>query len=168
MSAMDLLVDHRGFAVWGARRMRCAIGRAGARADKHEGDGATPVGTFVMRQVLYRPDREARPESALPCAAIEPGDGWCDAPADPAYNQPVLLPFRASAESLWREDRAYDLIVILGHNDEPVVPGQGSAIFLHAASADFASTAGCVALAREDLFAVICTADLGSRVIVAA
>lgn len=48
------------------------------------------------------------------------------------------------------------------------MPGQGSAIFLHAASADFASTAGCEALAREDLFAVICTADPGSRVIVAA
>ena len=164
---MDLLVERSGFAVWGTSRLRCAIGRGGISAQKHEGDGATPVGAFAMRQLLYRPDREARPRTALPGAPLDPADGWCDAPGDPAYNRPVLLPYPASAENLWREDHLYDLIVVLGYNDEPVVSGQGSAIFLHLASPEFAPTAGCVALEHEDLLTVIAAADRASRVIIA-
>lgn len=165
---MDLRVDHGGFAAWGERQIRCALGRGGVSAQKHEGDGATPVGAFVMRRVLYRPDREPPPQTRLPSLAVKPSDGWCDAPRDPAYNRPVHLPYPASAEELWRADHVYDLIVVLGYNDDPVVPGQGSAIFLHLATPDYGPTAGCVALARADLLAVLGAADTGSRVIVAA
>jgi L,D-peptidoglycan transpeptidase YkuD (ErfK/YbiS/YcfS/YnhG family) len=163
---MDLIVGRDGFATWGEQRMRCAVGRGGVRTDKHEGDGATPAGTFAMRQVLYRPDREVEPQTALPIQTIEPEDGWCDAPDDPAYNRPVLLPHHSSAETLWRDDEIYDLVVILGHNDDPVVPGQGSAIFLHVARADFSPTAGCVALNRDDLRTVISAAETVSKVVI--
>jgi L,D-peptidoglycan transpeptidase YkuD (ErfK/YbiS/YcfS/YnhG family) len=163
---MDLLVDSSGVAAWASWRMRCALGRSGISTQKREGDGATPVGVFAMRQLFYRPDREARPRTALPTEALAPADGWCDAPADRAYNRRVLLPYPASAENLWREDHLYDLIVVLGYNDAPVVPGQGSAIFLHLASPDFAPTVGCVALSRDDLLTVLAAADPASRVIV--
>ena len=164
---MDLLVDRSGFAAWGSWRMRCGLGRSGISAQKREGDGATPVGVFAMRRLLFRPDRESRPATALPSAAILPADGWCDAPDDRAYNRPVHLPYPASAEQLWRDDHLYDLLVVLGYNDDPVVPGQGSAIFLHLAAPDFAPTAGCVALARDDFLTVIAAADPASRVIIA-
>jgi L,D-peptidoglycan transpeptidase YkuD (ErfK/YbiS/YcfS/YnhG family) len=164
---MDLVVDSSGFAAWGSWRMRCAVGKGGISDEKHEGDGATPVGAFVMRQLLFRPDREARPKTLLPSSAISPSDGWCDAPRDKAYNRPVHLPYRASAENLWRDDHLYDLLVVLGYNDDPVVPGQGSAIFLHLAAPDFAPTVGCVALGRDDLLTVLAIADRASRVIVA-
>ena len=164
---MDLLVDSSGFAAWSSWRMRCALGRSGISAQKHEGDGATPVGAFAMRRLLYRPDRERRPATALPSTVISQADGWCDAPADRAYNRLVHLPYPASAENLWRDDHLYDLLVVLGYNDDPVVPGQGSAIFLHLAAPGFAPTAGCVALGRDDLLTVIATADRASRVIVA-
>jgi len=164
---MDLVVDSSVFAAWGSWRMRCALGRSGISDQKREGDGATPAGAFAMRQLLYRPDREMRPRTALPIAAIAPQDGWCDAPRDKAYNRPVHLPYPASAEQLWRDDHLYDLLVVLGYNDGPVVPGQGSAIFLHLAAPDFAPTVGCVALGRDDLLTVIATADTASRVIVA-
>ncbi len=163
---MDLLVNSQGLARWNGREMRCAIGRAGISAAKREGDGATPEGAFPMRFVLYRPDREVSPGTGLPCRALRRDDGWCDAPTDGAYNRLIILPYPASAEALWRDDSVYDLIVPLGFNDVPVVPGEGSAIFLHLASADFAPTAGCVALAREDLLAVLGEADGGSRVVV--
>ncbi len=52
---------------------------------------------------------------------------------------------------LWRADHVYDLIVPLGYNDDPVVPGKGSAIFMHVAKPDYAPTEGCVALALPDL-----------------
>src|ERR1700689_2079632 len=113
------------------RWTRCGLGPGGvaAVADKHEGDGATPAGAWPLRRVLYRPDRRAAPATGLPVAPLDPADGWCDAPGDPAYNRPVVLPYPASAERLWRDDHVYDLIVVLGHNDDPVVPRAGSAIF---------------------------------------
>ena len=167
-SAPDLVVDPQGVARWGGHRFRCALGRGGRRGDKREGDGTTPVGSWIMRRLLYRADRLAPPETALPAAAIGRADGWCDAPGDPRYNLPVTLPHPASAETLWREDDVYDLIVPLGYNDDPVVPGVGSAIFLHLARPDFSPTEGCVALALPDLLVVLRDANPQSRVIVEA
>ena len=165
---MDLLVSADGLARWGDRQFRCALGPAGPRSDKREGDGATPVGRFAFRYVLYRPDRLAAPRTSLPVRALSPEDGWCDDPADPQYNKPVRLPYAGRHEELWREDGVYDVIVVIGHNDDPPVPGQGSAVFLHVARPDYAPTEGCVALALADLLSVLSEAAPGDGVSVAA
>jgi len=154
---MQIEVFANGFLVWGDRRIRCALGRSGVTLDKREGDGATPAGRFPVRTVLYRPDRLACPATSLPVCALEATDGWCDDPADPAYNRPVRRPFAAPHERLWRNDGLYDLIGVLGHNDDPPVAGRGSAIFLHVATPDYAPTEGCVALALGDLLAILAT-----------
>jgi len=136
------------------RSVKAVVGRSGliAAADKREGDGATPIGSWPLRRVWWRQDRlVAAPVTALPLRAIARDDGWCDAPGDPAYNRPVRLPYGASAENLWREDGLYDVVVELGHNDAPPIPGLGSAIFLHVALPDRPHTQGCVALALCDL-----------------
>lgn len=137
--------------------VRAAIGRSGVVAahDKREGDGATPLGAWPVRRALWRADRLTRPDTALVLDPVTPDDGWCDAPADPAYNRPVRLPWPASHEVMTREDGLYDIVVVLGHNDDPPVPGLGSAIFLHCASPDYAPTEGCVALARDDLITLL-------------
>ena len=129
----------------------CTLGPSGVRAEKREGDGVTPVGVYPLRAIWYRAGRIPEPVSTLPLHGIEQDDGWCDAPADPSYNRPVKLPYRASAEKMWRDDAVYDLVVILGHNDDPPVPGKGSAIFLHIANQAFGPTEGCIGLRREDL-----------------
>jgi len=152
---VDIRVSPAGTLSFAGRSYRCALGRGGVRGDKREGDGATPAGRFPLRRVLYRSDRLAAPETGLPTAALTPEDGWCDDPADISYNKPVRLPHGARHERLWRADGLYDIIVILGHNDDPVVPGLGSAIFLHLAGADFRPTDGCIALALDDLRAVL-------------
>lgn len=154
----------RGTLRAGAAVYRCALGRAGVvRAEaKREGDGATPAGRYPLREIYYRADRLAAPQSALPMRALTETDGWCDDPADGAYNRPVRLPHGASTEALWRADGRYDVIAPLGYNDAPVVPGQGSAIFLHVAADAYAPTAGCVALALGDLLAVLEGVDKGS------
>jgi len=131
-----------------------------------EGDGITPVGAFPVREVFYRADRIPRPDTRLLLRAIEKDDGWCDAPDDPNYNRLVKLPYPASAESMWREDHLYDLVAVLGYNDRPVVPGKGSAIFLHIARPDYSATHGCVALAFADALAALEQLQPGDAVVV--
>lgn len=135
--------------------LRCAIGRGGVRADKSEGDGATPAGLLPLRRVLFRADRVAPPACAVPVEPIAPQDGWCDDPSHPDYNRPVGLPHPARHERLWREDTLYDIVGVLGWNDAPVLRGRGSAIFLHLARPDLAPTEGCIALAEQDLRAAL-------------
>ena len=167
---MDIVVESdpddptRGRVCWLdrsglARSAPCALGRSGIVAEerKREGDGATPAGRFPLRRVLWRADREASPKTSLPARAIEETDGWCDDPARPEYNRPVTFPsyFFGTAERLWRDDHLYDVVVVLGHNDDPPTPGLGSAIFLHVAKPDFGPTEGCIAMARDDLRALL-------------
>ncbi|MBT4739941.1 MAG: L,D-transpeptidase family protein [Rhodospirillaceae bacterium] len=157
----DRVNSARGHLHFGDTSYACALGRSGVSEAKSEGDGTTPRGHFVPRRVLYRSDRLDAPITALPTTAIKPNDGWCDAPDDPRYNQPVEHPYGASAEKLWRDDNRYDILVVLGHNDDPIVPGAGSAVFLHVAADYFRPTEGCVAMRCEDLLVALrdCTPD---------
>ena len=145
----------------GERVFRCVLGRGGIVSDKAEGDGATPAGAYPLRRVLYRADRLNQPATGLPVEPVAADQGWCDDPAHPDYNRPVSLPFSASHEALWRDDTLYDVIVILGHNDDPPVPGRGSAIFMHVARPDYGPTEGCVALALENLLEVLAACGPG-------
>lgn len=139
----------------------CAIGKGGFRAaaDKREGDGCTPLGLWPVRGALLRPGRvEVSPGIALiPTISwrwTRPGDGWSDGVDDPAYNRPVRRPRAFSTEILQRDDPAYDVIVVLGHNDAPPVPGMGSAIFLHI-WVDARPTEGCVAIAKPAMLRLL-------------
>lgn len=153
-----------GWLEWGSLRFRCALGRAGRKAIKREGDGASPIGVWRLRQAWFRADRLVRPQTGLDLRAIRPRDGWCDAACDPNYNRPITHPYPASAEHLWRTDGLYDIVVALGYNDYPRVRGRGSAIFLHCASEGFAPTQGCIALARGDLTRLLARLGRGARV----
>jgi L,D-peptidoglycan transpeptidase YkuD (ErfK/YbiS/YcfS/YnhG family) len=166
---MNLIVTHDkdgAWLDWGAGKKRAAIGPGGIAIKGGEGDGITPRGSFPVREIFYRADRIAKPATALPLRAIEEDDGWCDAPDDPNYNRLVKLPYPASAENIWREDHLYDLVAVLGYNDDPVVPGKGSAIFLHLARPDYSATHGCVALAYDDALAAIAQLRLGDEVVI--
>ncbi|MBN9563267.1 MAG: L,D-transpeptidase family protein [Alphaproteobacteria bacterium] len=147
----DAIVQPDGRLIFQGRVFRAALGRGGVRRDKQEGDGATPAGALPLRRVLYRADRIAHPACAVPVEPLAPDDGWCDDPTHPDYNRMIRLPHPARHEALWRDDAVYDLIGVLGWNDQPVIRERGSAIFLHVARADFAPTEGCVALALPDL-----------------
>ena len=169
---MDLFVSRRQGkwqARYGARLFPCTVGRSGLARNKREGDGATPIGCFAMRYLLFRPDRLDAPQTAgLPVRALAPQHGWCDDPADPFYNQPVNMPYPGRHEVMWRDDDLYDLVVVLGYNDDPVVAGRGSAIFLHIAQPELSPTEGCVALRRADFLQVLQSATARARVCVLA
>ena len=153
---------------WPGGEARAVCGRGGVRAEKREGDGASPEGSFPLLYGFYRPDRIARPESGLTLTALQPDDGWVDDPADPNYNRLVKLPYAASHETMWMAEPLYDLIVVIGYNTDPVVPGRGSAIFLHVAREDFTPTAGCIAIPREALARLLGLLGPGSTITIRA
>lgn len=169
MAQSSFSAESAGLLRWPGGSARCALGRGGVTPAeaKVEGDGASPIGIWPIRQVFWRADRLPRPETALPVEALIPEAGWCDDPASPFYNLPVLLPFPMSHEKLWRDDGVYDLIVVLGYNDAPPVPGKGSAIFLHLARPDYSPTEGCVACAKDDLLALLKVARPGDALEIA-
>ncbi len=143
--------DTQGRLIAGPFDMVCAFGRSGLTHEKTEGDGATPVGAWPLRQLFHRPDRPQPPETKLPATQISTDSGWCDDPHHKDYNQLVTLPFTASHERLWRDDGLYDLMIPLGYNDTSIVPGKGSAIFFHLARENYQPTEGCVAIADADM-----------------
>jgi L,D-peptidoglycan transpeptidase YkuD (ErfK/YbiS/YcfS/YnhG family) len=151
---------------WSEGRRRCAIGRGGIAVKQREGDGITPLGAFPLREIFYRADRIGKPDLHLPLHAIGTHDGWCDAPDDANYNRLVTLPYSAGAEALWRDDHLYDLFAVLGYNDTPIVPGKGSAIFLHVAGADYSPTEGCVALSYRDALAALTQIWPGDKIVI--
>lgn len=157
--AIKIIVRHPGEVQIGALDFPCALGRGGIGDKKGEGDGITPIGTFPLRCVYYRPDRLPHPQTGLPVFKLSETDGWCDEPDHPKYNQLVKTPFAASHENLWRDDNVYDLIIPLGYNDNPILAGQGSAIFMHIAQPDFTPTEGCVAMNKADLLEILRQSD---------
>lgn len=166
MTEINFTASARGEFSGGDVKCQCVLGRSGVieAAQKREGDGASPLGTWRLKRVFYRPDRLARPETSLPVIPLAKQDGWCDAPDHPLYNRPVTLPFDASHEKLWRDDHVYDLIVELSHNDDPVIAHLGSAVFLHLSHDDFRPTEGCVAIPRDQMQAVLRAASPESTI----
>jgi L,D-peptidoglycan transpeptidase YkuD (ErfK/YbiS/YcfS/YnhG family) len=158
------LVYEAGRLTWPGGSARAVCGRGGVRADKREGDGASPQGTYPLVAAYYRPDRIAPPATGLPLTALCPEHGWVDDPGDPLYNCPVSLPRLASHERMWREDGLYDLVVVIGYNADPAVPGLGSAIFLHVARPDFAPTEGCIAIEHDVLTELLAVIGPGSTI----
>jgi L,D-peptidoglycan transpeptidase YkuD (ErfK/YbiS/YcfS/YnhG family) len=145
----------RGWLTAGALTVPVALGRGGIRADKREGDGGTPRGTFRPRQVWWRSDRHPRPKTFLPVRPIRREDAWCEDPSSRHYNQPVLLERDRGGDRLMRDDRLYDFIIEIDHNVSPRVAGRGSAVFLHLARPNFSPTAGCISMTQSAMLRLL-------------
>jgi L,D-peptidoglycan transpeptidase YkuD (ErfK/YbiS/YcfS/YnhG family) len=146
--------SHKAVLRFHGRTAPCALGPRVSDV-KTEGDGATPLGIFALRRLYYRPDRWTPPETVLPVSEITQNCGWSDDVQDHNYNRYVRLPHDFSHEELWRPDGLYDAFVSLGYNDEPIIAGRGSAIFLHLQKNNFQPTRGCVAIDKEMMHFVL-------------
>ncbi|NBX86615.1 MAG: hypothetical protein EBQ80_05225 [Proteobacteria bacterium] len=155
---MELLVKPTGIgaqatATIGNLKLPALIGKNGTTRpdDMREGMGKTPLGTWQILYGFYRPDKIKRPpQSAFHWLALSPEMGWCDAPADPLYNQFCPAGYPASHEKLWRDDDAYNYVLVMNHNT-PAKAGFGSAIFTHVWKKDATFTLGCIALEQKHL-----------------
>ena len=156
----------RGWLIAGMLALPVALGRGGIKANKREGDGGTPRGSFRLRQLWWRADKHPRPATSLPVQRITPADGWCENPADRRYNRPIKVPADAAADRLTRKDNLYDFIIEIDYNTRPRIAGRGSAVFIHAARKGFAPTAGCVALELGALRKILSRLGPHTRIVV--
>lgn len=154
-SKKDIQVYPDGRLFFSGSEYRCALGKGGVKKDKHEGDGTTSIGCFPIREIFYRKDRLGELRFGVKTTPIQETDAWCDDENDERYNTLISIPRGEGTESFWREDAVYDIIVVLGYNDDPPMKGKGSAIFMHVARDGYPSTAGCIALSLKDLRAVL-------------
>ena len=151
----------RGWLTADGRTVPVALGRSGVRANKREGDGGTPKGTFRPRRLWWRADRHPRPLTFLPIRAIGLEDAWCEDPSSRHYNQPMRLHREQNGDRLRSDDHLYDFIVEIDHNSSPRITGRGSAVFLHLARGNFAPTAGCVSMTKATMLRLL--ARLGPK-----
>ncbi len=142
----------------------CVFGRDGITDDKIEGDWKTPIGTFPIRKIYYRKDKIPNLEAQIECIPLSPDDAWCDDIKKEEYNTFIKLPFEGSYENLWRDDDMYDIIIVLGCNDEPILKGKGSAIFIHIAKENMEYTKGCLAIKKEDMLTLVKNITLNSEI----
>jgi len=142
------------------------IGRNGFAppGEKREGDGRTPSGTYRLARAFgYAP----YVSTGLDYRQVGETDFWVDDPASDQYNQWVKsLPQAASYEVLRRHDGLYEHAIVIEYNTEPVVAGNGSAIFLHVWRDAATSTAGCVALSPEHVKKLLKWLDLSKEPVI--
>src|SRR4030081_888842 len=156
----------RGWLTAGGHTLPVALGRRGIKANKREGDGGTPRGTFRPLQLGGRADRHPSPPTFLPARAIRPEDAWCEDPETRHYNQPVRLPQDRGGDRLTRDDQLYDFIVEIDHNNTPRVAGRGSAVFLHLARVNFGPTAGCVSMTKSAMLHLLARLGPETRIVI--
>jgi L,D-peptidoglycan transpeptidase YkuD (ErfK/YbiS/YcfS/YnhG family) len=143
-----------------------ALGRSGVRANKREGDGGTPKGTFRPLRLWWRADRHMRPQTFLPVRAITDADAWCEDPSHRHYNRPIRLARGQNGDRLKRNDHLYDFVVEIDHNTKPRVAGRGSAVFLHLARDNFGPTAGCVSMTKSAMLRLLRRLSPHTRIVI--
>ncbi|MGX7744597.1 L,D-transpeptidase family protein [Rhodopseudomonas parapalustris] len=156
----------RGWLIAAGQTIPVALGRGGILANKREGDGGTPRGTFRPLRLWWRADRGPRPRTHLPIRAITADDAWCEDPASRHYNRPIHRSESGEGDRLMRDDHLYDLIIEIDHNTRPRVAGRGSAVFLHLARDNFGPTAGCVAMTRPNLRRLLARLGPKTRIVI--
>ena len=147
-----IIINESGFLKYRNLKFRCALGKAGIKKKKIEGDNITPKGNYKIVDIYYRKDRVKKIFSKFKLIKIKKNMGWCDDPKSKKYNQLISLPSKNTFGKFYRKDDIYDLIIVLDYNVNPVIKNKGSAIFIHVAKKKYKRTAGCVATRPAPLF----------------
>jgi len=150
-----IIVKKSGYLKYKNLKFRCALGKGGVKKKTIEGDNITPKVIFKIIRIYYRPDKIKKIKTSIKKIKIKKNLGWCDDPNSRFYNKLINLPTKYSHEKLYRNDRLYDLIVVLSYNTNPIIKNKGSAIFMHIANNSYKKTKGCIALKKEHLIKII-------------
>ena len=150
-----IIVKKSGYLKYKNFKFRCALGKAGIKEKKFEGDNITPRGTYRIIKVFYRSDRIKNLTTRITKIKIKKNMGWCDDFKSKDYNKLIKIPFKYSYEKLFRTDHIYDVVILINYNYKPIIRNKGSAIFLHIAKKNYQKTAGCIALKKKHLLKIL-------------
>ena len=160
-----LILKRNNFLIHYKYKYRCAIGKNGIKRFKKEGDFCTPTGQFNLGPIYYRKDRINKLNTKLNIFPITKNMIWEDNPHNKNYN---MLTFnnKKSNEKLFRKDNIYDIIIVINYNNNPIVPGKGSAIFMHVTKNNYFPTRGCIALQKKDLIFMISKLSVNEQILI--
>jgi L,D-peptidoglycan transpeptidase YkuD (ErfK/YbiS/YcfS/YnhG family) len=132
------------------------IGRKGfAKVDeKKEGDGKTPSGIYALGKTF---GYDEFINTKMPYRQILADDLWVDDPNADDYNRWVKKDFTLakSYEKMKRDDNLYKYGIIIEYNTNPIVKGNGSAIFFHVWGGEGITTEGCIAVSEQDIVKIL-------------
>jgi len=160
-----LILKRNNFLIHYKHKYRCAIGKNGIKRFKKEGDFCTPTGQFNLGPIYYRKDRINKLNTKLNVFPITKNMIWEDNPNNKNYNK-LAFNNKKSNEKLFRKDNIYDIIIVINYNNNPVVPGKGSAIFMHVAKNNYFPTRGCIALQKKDLIFMISKLSINEQILI--
>jgi L,D-peptidoglycan transpeptidase YkuD (ErfK/YbiS/YcfS/YnhG family) len=150
-----IIVKKSGYLKYKNLKFPCALGKAGIKKKKKEGDNITPKGIFRLIKVYYRSDRIKKIKTSLKKNKIKNNMGWCDDPESKFYNKLIRIPSSIKYEKLYRKDHLYDIVIPLNYNMNPTIKNKGSAIFLHLTKKKYTPTKGCVGLSKVHLLKIL-------------
>jgi L,D-peptidoglycan transpeptidase YkuD (ErfK/YbiS/YcfS/YnhG family) len=133
------------------------VGANGLSSHHREGDDTTPIGLFGFQSTMY--GVLPNPGVAYQYHHLVCGDWWDEQSTSALYNHFVHVPcgttpnFGGGSETLWETVPSYDYFAVIAYNRHPIVPGEGSAIFLHVSTGR--ATTGCVSLPAAELLRVL-------------
>ena len=81
------------------------------------------------------------------------------------YNKEIKIDKKISCEKLFRKDHKYDYLIVINYNKKKIIPGKGSAIFIHLTK-NYKPTSGCIALAENDFLVLSKLVNKKSKIII--
>jgi L,D-peptidoglycan transpeptidase YkuD (ErfK/YbiS/YcfS/YnhG family) len=161
-----IIINKSGYLKYKDLIFKCAIGKAGIRKKKKEGDKITPIGAYKIINIYYREDRIKKIPTKFRLNKIKKNMGWCDDARSKEYNKLIKLPSKYRHEKLFRKDNIYDLVMVLNYNTSPIIKNKGSAIFIHIAKKNYKKTLGCIALKKTDLIKLLKKINKKTKIII--
>ncbi|MCX8021502.1 MAG: L,D-transpeptidase family protein [Syntrophorhabdaceae bacterium] len=125
---------------------------------KREGDKKTPTGVYPV-EFAFGYEREVK--TKMEYIEMTEKDVWVDDVTSRDYNRWVKIEETdgRSFELMRRMDGKYKYGLVIGYNRNPVIPGMGSAIFIHVWDGEEVPTEGCIALSEEDILKILSLLD---------
>lgn len=158
---VPIVVGRAGLA-WGAD----SLGRRGDPY-KREGDGRAPAGVFPLDSAFGFAPASEMSWVKLPYLPLVAGTECVDDTASARYNAIVdrarVTGVDWSSAEQMRAIGQYEVGVAVGYNTRPTRVGRGSCIFLHVWGGPGSVTAGCTAMPRPDVDALLHWLDPSRR-----
>ena len=142
---------------------KCCVGKNGINKKRKEGDKITPKGIYSLGKLYYRSDRVKKPLTKLSTKKITKDMGWCDDANNILYNKEIKINNKVKCEKLFRKDNSYDYLIVINYNRKNILPGKGSAIFIHLTK-NYKHTAGCIALKKKDFLILSQIININSKI----